>query len=75
MYWLAQQKVVLTEKFADRVSDERGRRVGFESQRIYSNLIQWNGPIMVLERFAKPSISDELVSGFKSPSFRQVICV
>ena len=53
----AQRKVVLTEKFADLVCDERGRRVGFESHRICSKSIQWNGPIMVLERFAKPSAS------------------
>ncbi len=31
---VAQQKVVPDERFADQVSGERGRRVGFESHRI-----------------------------------------
>ena len=33
---VAQQKVVPDEQFADPVSGEVGRRVGFESHRIYS---------------------------------------
>jgi hypothetical protein len=32
---VAQQKVVPDERFADLVSGEGGRRVGFESQSIY----------------------------------------
>ena len=35
---VAQQKVVLVERLAGLVSDEGGRRGGFESHRIYSNL-------------------------------------
>ena len=37
---VAQQKVVPDEKFADLVSGEGGRRVGFESQDIYLNHIK-----------------------------------
>ena len=37
---VAQQKVVPNERLAGLVSGEGGRRVGFESHRIYSNSIE-----------------------------------
>ena len=41
VYWVALQKVVPEEKFADLVFGERGRQVGFESHRIYSKFNLW----------------------------------
>ncbi len=51
---VAQQKVVPDERFADQVSGERGRRVGFESHRIclYSffmvGIAKWLRPRVVI---------------------------